>query len=260
MQSIEVRDHNVRLLVSSVAGQETCVYANIDGCAIVVDMGCVPEEQVVLAERVFVTHTHIDHVHGVTKHAALRRLRSIKPARYYCAPATVPKLERLFEATEELQESQIAHEIVPLAPSDNVPVQLFRGVSVVAFATVHRVQSQGYMFTKRSFKLKPELMGLPGHEIAARRRNGEYTHDMTDTLVLCVTGDTTAEALDRHPLCYEAKILVVECTYITDEIAPSKAHERGHIHINDLVARAHLFQNDVLVLMVKQSPSYSSIK
>ncbi len=42
-----------------------------------------------------------------------------------------------------------------------------------------------------------------------------------------------------------ARLLVLECTGIDEELPASMCHERGHIHLDDIVEKAHLLQNEV---------------
>lgn len=44
------------------------------------------------------------------------------------------------------------------------------------FATQHRVPSQGYVLSSVRRKLKPQLVGRPGSEIAALHKAGEVSH------------------------------------------------------------------------------------
>jgi len=76
--------------------------------------------------------------------------------------------------------------------------------------------------------------------------------DSKESLEVVVTGDTVIDALDENPFCYEAKILIMECTYIEDKLA-DLARERGHIHLQDIISRAEKFKNEKIILMVTVS-------
>ena len=37
----------------------------------------------------------------------------------------------------------------------------------------------------------------------------------------------------------------MECTGLDDMLPPAKTHDRGHIHLDDIVERAAIFENQV---------------
>ena len=44
-------------------------------------------------------------------------------------------------------------------------------------------------------------------------------------------------------------MLILECTFIDSKRTVQDAQERSHIHLDEIFARADLFQNEALVLM-----------
>ncbi|GLI59458.1 hypothetical protein VaNZ11_001337 [Volvox africanus] len=128
------------------------------------------------------------------------------------------------------------------------------------FPTTHTIASQGYLLYSQRRKLKAELLGKSQEEIRELRLAGE---DVTDTISvpeIAFTGDTTAEFLDgpTSPTledALKARVLVMEMTFICDNVTVDEARGKGHMHIADFVAHAHRFQNEAIVL-IHFSPRY----
>jgi len=119
------------------------------------------------------------------------------------------------------------------------------------FRTEHRVVSQGYLLYSVKSKLKPEFQGLKGSEIRDRKLAGEQMTDLIEVPEFAFTGDTTIgfAHLPENADVLRAKVLVMELTFVDDRISKEDAKERGHMHIQDLVDNAHLFQNEAILLI-----------
>ena len=46
----------------------------------------------------------------------------------------------------------------------------------------------------------------------------------------------------------EARLLILECTFVGDRVPVALARAKGHVHLDELVARAHLLANEALLL------------
>ena len=71
------------------------------------------------------------------------------------------------------------------------------------------------------------------------------------------TGDAVIDVVDREPRVREANLLIMEVTFLGDDVSPQKARARGHIHLEDVVARAELFRN-THILFTHFSARYSA--
>jgi len=121
----------------------------------------------------------------------------------------------------------------------------------VPFKTFHRVVSQGYLLYSIREKLKPELQGLPSNEIRKRKLAGEEVTRVTEVPEVAFTGDTTS-AFIHYPAntdVLSARVLIMELTFLDDTISADQAKERGHMHIQDLVDNADMFQNEAILLI-----------
>ena len=84
-----------------------------------------------------------------------------------------------------------------MLPGDEIAL---RGdLRVRAVRTFHPVPSLGYIIVRRVAKLRAEFRGLPGPEIAARRRAGRAVIEHEDRLELAYATDTLVSVLDHSP-------------------------------------------------------------
>jgi ribonuclease Z len=65
---------------------------------------------------------------------------------------------------------------------------------------------------------------------------------------MAFTGDTLPEVVERESVVREAKVLVMECTFIDDRVSVASARDSGHVHLFELAERAELFQNETILL------------
>ena len=59
-------------------------------------------------------------------------------------------------------------------------------------------------------------------------------------------GDTAPQGIDAFPEIYRAEILIMEMTFVAGERA-SVIHKFGHTHLDDIIARADRFENEVII-------------
>src|SRR6218665_1595448 len=104
------------------------------------------------------------------------------------------------------------------------------------------------MVWERRRKLKPEYQGLTGDEIRDIRKSGIEVSGEVRIPIVCYCGDTAPQGLDVDPAIYEAKILITELTFFRPEHRKEKIHKFGHTHLDDLIARADRFQNELVIV------------
>ncbi len=227
----------------SVGGVETCL--EVPAWKLAFDMGSCSRSAVNLSTVLF-THAHIDHMGALATHAATRELWGLSPARYVLPPSVLPGVQQLLEAWRTLDGAKFDPELVPLAPGDTL--DLGKGRRVTALRTVHRVVSQAYVVSERRKRLRPELVGLPGAEIAAKRGAGEEIDEVWYTDELAFSGDTRIEGLTEHERIMACRRLILEVTFLDDRVTVEMARKMGHIHLDELVRDAALFRNEALLL------------
>jgi ribonuclease Z len=227
----------------SVAGVETCI--EVPNFGLLLDIG-VCSASAPNHPRALVSHGHLDHIGAIALHAARRALRKMGESTYFVPPAIAGDAEALFNAAGALDGQAIPRRIVPLEPGQDFALDGKRWVR--PFATFHRVPSQGYTVWERRHRLRAEFKGKPPRELAELRRRGVGIEDGYDVPLLSFTGDTRVEVLERVPELLETELLVVEATFLDDRVAPAEAREMGHIHLDELVARAELLTARRVVL------------
>jgi ribonuclease Z len=60
-------------------------------------------------------------------------------------------------------------------------------------------------------------------------------------------GDSSPPGLDACEANYQAKILIMEVTFLAKGHRREKIHKFGHIHLDDVIERAERFENELIV-------------
>jgi ribonuclease Z len=227
----------------SIGGVETCFQVpSFDVC---LDIGrCPPGAE--KRSNLLLTHGHIDHAAGLPYYISMRALMKASPPRIFCPPRAIEPIQKMLSAWSELQADTERCALLPAAPGTDLPIK--GDLYARAFHAPHRIACTGYSLFKKVRKLKPELTGLPAQEIAARHARGEAINDLIERHELCFPGDTRIEVVERERCVREARVLLLECTFIGPEVAPEVAQGGGHIHLDDIAARAELFENEAILL------------
>ncbi|MEZ6017692.1 MAG: MBL fold metallo-hydrolase [Planctomycetota bacterium] len=254
MTSRSIELAGLALEVISVAGIESALI--VPAYKVAVDLGR-GGDQVVQRRNVFLTHAHIDHLGGIAHHVGLRALRRLPPPTYFVPAPIAARVERVLDAWRELQEDALPAEVRGLAVNERVTLR--KDLEVVTFATDHRVPSLGYHFVERTRRLRRELVGEPGHVLAARRAAGEELEDTHERVELTVAGDSTIDALLASPAALTSKRLVMEVTFLDDRVSVEDARRKGHTHLAEVAQHAHLFENEAL-LLCHVSTRYSALE
>lgn len=211
------------------------------------DVGLAPRS-LAGVRHLFLSHGHVDHSGALATLMGVRGLIGVRPRlKLYLPAEIVEPIQQALAAMTSLQRYDLSVDAVPMQPGDEVAMH--SDLSVRAFRTLHPVPSLGYQFLRKVKKLRPELHGAPGVEIERRRREGEDVLQETERLEVAYATDTLAKVLDREPDLYRSRLLILECTFLDDRKPIEEAWAGCHIHLDDLLERADLFQNEHLVLM-----------
>jgi len=214
---------------------------------LVLDAGVSPRSAAAI-DTILLSHGHVDHIGALPALLGIRALHGkTSPPRIVMPAEIVDDLRGALDALSRMQRWPLAIDAIGMRPGDDIAL---RGdLRVRAVRTFHPVPSLGYVVVRRVSKLRPEFQGLPGPEIAARRRAGEAMLVHEDRLELAYATDTLVTALDHAPELRRARVLIVECTFLDERKSLDAARAGCHIHLDELIERAAQFENEHVVVM-----------
>lgn len=229
----------------SVGGVYTQI--GIPELGVVFDAGASPRSLAAI-DTILLSHGHADHVGALPAMLGIRALHGkLKPPRVVMPVEIVDELVAALAALSRLQRFPLEIEPIGMAPGETY--ELRGDLHVKAVRTFHPVPSLGYVIVRRVSKLRPDLAGLAGGEIAARRRAGEDVTVYDERLEVAYATDTLVSALDHAPELLSARVLIVECTFLDERKSLEGARAGCHIHLDEIIERADRFANEHVVLM-----------
>lgn len=193
----------------------------------------------------FVSHTHLDHIAALPVYVARRRMMKMEPPTIYVPAEYVDDIKKLMAIFHRLDRGRQVADIRGVVAGDEI--ELGREHVVGVFDTVHTIPSRGFVVWERRNKLKDEYIGLPGDQIRDLKLSGVAITTEKRTPLVVYTGDTSPAGLDNNPVCFEAKILITEMSFIREKHRREKIHKFGHMHLDDFLERAVRFQNELIV-------------
>jgi len=208
----------------------------------------IPARSLAALDTILLSHGHADHVGALPAILGIRALHGkTKPPRVVMPAEIVADVLTALDALSRLQRFSLAIEPVGVMPGDDI--ELRGDLRVRAIRTFHPVPSLAYLLVRRVSKLRAEYRGLAGPEIAAKRRAGEDVTEHEDRLELGYATDTLITALDHAPELYEARVLMMECTFLDDRKSLDAARAGCHVHLDEVIERADKFKNEAIVMM-----------
>lgn len=196
-------------------------------------------------ETWFVTHAHLDHIAALPVYVARRRMMKMEPPTIYLPEENVEGVKQLLAAFVRLDRGRMPCELIGVTPGQEI--ELSRELVVSVTATTHTVPSVGYVVWERRKKLKEEYADLAGEAIRDLRLAGtEVTRELRTPMVAYL-GDSSPKGLDASPDMYRAKVLIAEMTFVAPEHRKEKIHKHGHMHLDDWVDRAAMFENELVI-------------
>ncbi|NOZ95629.1 MAG: MBL fold metallo-hydrolase [Acidobacteria bacterium] len=185
---------------------------------------------------VFLSHGHLDHAGGLPYWASQRFLNTMGQGTILAPRRIADQVVRLLHVAAELEGGRPYRvDVLPLDPGERHPIR--RDVELETFATDHWVPTLGCRLLWSHRHLKPELAGLPGEEIARRRRAGEEVTSIDRIPILSYCADTGPGLFTASPQALEAEIVLLECSFYRPADR-DRARRFGHLHLDDLVEAA----------------------
>ncbi|AFM12605.1 MBL fold metallo-hydrolase [Turneriella parva] len=240
---IDFRHKDIAVNAIGRGGIETCYI--LPAFQLAFDTGRCPDGLIDMP-RVFLTHGHLDHSAGLPYYISQRSLRHLPPPEIYCPAEIVAPLREILHLWQKIEGFEYPVALKGLSPGDEIPVR--KDLYVRALASSHRVPCRGYALVRKTRKLKDEYLTVNGREIKRMKDRGEAIFEDRDIPIFAFSGDTTIEFLQDNQAAREATVLFIECTYIDDKRPVARAREWGHIHLDEIIAHAHLFKNEKIVL------------
>ncbi|MDX2036225.1 MAG: MBL fold metallo-hydrolase [Isosphaeraceae bacterium] len=193
----------------------------------------------------FVSHTHLDHIAALPVYVSRRRLMNMEPPTIYLPKHAVEPVEQLLRAVAKLDRGALPVQLIPVEPYKEI--ELSRELVVTPFPTKHTIPSLGYLVWERRKKLKSEYQHLTGEQIRDIRLSGVEVSTEIRIPKVGFLGDSAPAGLDEFEPMYRAEILILEMTFVAPGERPSVIHKHGHMHLDDIIARAARFENEVVI-------------
>ncbi|MDR2643184.1 MAG: metal-dependent hydrolase [Planctomycetaceae bacterium] len=196
--------------------------------------------------RLFLSHTHMDHILSLPAYVARRRMMKMEPPIIYLPADAVGNVRNLMTAYSRLDYGGLPCELVGVVAGDEFEISRELMISVVP--TFHSIPSVGYIAWERRKKLKEEYLSLDSNEIRNLALSGIEVSRELKIPKVAYLGDSTAKALDETPSMYDAEILIMEMSFVARRHQSDKIHKYGHIHLDDIVKRQKNFKNKAVIV------------
>ena len=234
----------IAIEIISLAGFYTCV--QFPGYKIAIDLGVAPRSSF-NKSHVFFTHAHGDHIAGVVRHCSSRDMLGLEPPTYYIGQEDVANFYEFMDSARKLCRTKMACDVQAVQPGDHF--QIRPDLRVTSYRSIHRVPCQGYVISNTRKKLREEFLGADPQTIRQARENGVAIDRDVEIPLVSYTGDTIIDVFEREQQLQNVRVLITELTFCDHHVEPEDARHRGHIHLQHILDRAHLFQQPNLVFM-----------
>jgi ribonuclease Z len=232
---------------ASVSAYTTFMYS--PDLKVIFDIGSVVEEMLPI-EHVFITHAHQDHLLGLSRYVALRRLQRMSTPTVVLPEVIRERVEALLGLWCDL-ESEGARRTGSAAlvgVSGGEEMRIRGNLLVRVFPVAHSLPAVGYTVIERKRKLREEFLGMQGSELVELKRDGVEITRAEDRHLVTYFGDSLPSTLDEYPDLDKPEVAIVECTFLAPEHL-DLAEARGHLHIQHLIERLDRFGDAEIILM-----------
>ncbi|RME88044.1 MAG: ribonuclease Z [Candidatus Hydrogenedentota bacterium] len=240
----EFQHRNVLVKGVSIGGIESSYI--LPHFKVAFDFGRCPDD-LIDVPTIFLTHGHLDHSAGIAYYFSQRSLKNLPEGKVYVPAAIKKPIRKILKLWHKIE--QFEYKIQVEGINHHQKVEIRKNVFIKALPAFHRIPAQGYVLLEKKRKLKKEYIALSGRKIEKLKKQGEDIFEEREIPLFCYSGDTDIRFLENNKEAQQAKVLLLECTYIDDKRPPERAHKWGHIHLYDILDRLDLFQNEKIVLI-----------
>ncbi len=192
-----------------------------------------------------ISHTHSDHIAGLPAMLTGREIQQLPPAKVLVPAASFHKVQELLRVWQDLTEDELACELVAALPETRYAIT--DHFFLEPFVTPHTIPSCGYLVGQDVLKLRPEYRDLSQTQIEDLGRRGVDLSEPETRYHAAYLGDSGIGGLQAHPAILSARVLIMEVTYFHEPKTIGDRQRYGHIHLDDVVAMAHAFENELIV-------------
>lgn len=241
---------NVRIVGGSVAGEESCILAPDLNLAF--DVGRAPRELITI-DNVFLSHGHMDHAAGIAYYFSQRMFIDNQPGSLFLPAGLGEPVRKLLQLWAEIDGHEPPGNITEVTPGQDVPLR--RDLVVRPFAVNHPcrrrrlapVTALGYAAIEVRNKLKDEFQHLEGPQLVELKKKGIEITRRVEMPLVAYCGDTADGAFLDLDHVRNARILLLECTFVEDDHV-DRARAGYHLHISDLPAILPRLANERILL------------
>ena len=246
----EFEHAGIRVIGSSIAGAETWIVAPELNLAF--DFGCCPPE-VLNVDNVFLSHGHMDHAAGLAYYFSQRMFIDNAPGTLYAPEPLLAPIRQLLDLWGEIDGNPPPARLIPAHAGEDI--ELRRDLLVRPFQVNHParrrdrtiVQALGYSAIEVRKKLRAQFHDLTGPQLVELKRKGIEIEERLEIPLIAYCGDTAPGDFLALPHVREAKILLLECTFIEPD-HQAKARAGNHIHVSQLRGIVPGLRNERIVL------------
>jgi len=241
----------IRLVGCSLAREETFIVAPEMNLAF--DVGRAPRE-VIAVDHVFLSHGHMDHAAGIAYYFAQRTNAEQSPGNLYLPAPLVEPVRRMLRSWADIDGHEPPAVLHAARPGEDIVLR--RDLLVRPFAVNHPcrrpdrgvIDSLGYAAVETRQKLKEEFHGLTGPQIVALKKKGVAVTRRVELPLVAYCGDTAPGDFLLLDYVRNAKILLLECTFVAPEHL-DRARAGYHFHVDDLRQWLPRLNNERIVLI-----------